>query len=256
MCHSSVPDVSRLRVGARSRVESPESTQPAIGNKRNVDSVYEEVTLSAAPRRRRRDAEENHARIVAAARRVLAEDGGDVAVGRIAAAAGVGVGTVYRHFPDKDALVDAVLDEAFGEIIAAAERGLDADDAWSGLVEFLEEVGRMHAVNSGLREIVTGSAAGRERAATMRRRLRPLLRRLVERAQQEGTLRADLAPEDVPMILWATARVVERAGAVAPDAWRRLLGLVLDGLRADAATPLPAPALTTAQLDRIAPSRS
>jgi len=214
------------------------------------------MMVSTPTRRRRRDAEQNHVRIVAAARSVLAEDGGDVAVGRIAEAAGVGVGTVYRHFPDKDALVDAVLDEAFGELIAAAERGLESDDAWAGLVGFLQEVGRMHAVNSGLREIVTGSAAGRERAAAMRRQLRPLLRRLVERAHAEGTLRPDVVPEDVVMILWATARVVERAGAVAPDAWQRLLGLVVDGLRPDAATPLPAPPLSTAQLDRIAPSKA
>lgn len=207
-------------------------------------------------RPRRRDAELNHVRIVAGARRVLAEDGGDVAMVRIAAAADVGVGTVYRHFPDKDSLIDAVLDEAFAELIGAAERGLSTDDAWSGLVSFLQEVGRMHAVNSGLREIVVGSAVGRERAAAMRRRLRPLLRRLVERAHEQGALRDDITPEDIPMILWATAAVVERAGAVAPDAWQRLLALIVDGLRADTATVISTPPLTRSQLERLAPSKT
>ena len=78
--------------------------------------------------------------------------------------------------------------------------------------------------------------------------IRPLLHRLTERAQEEGTLRPDVTAEDLPLVLWATARVIESTADVAPDHWRRYLGLVLDGLRASAATPLPRPPLTPAQL--------
>jgi hypothetical protein len=89
----------------------------------------------------------------------------------------------------------------------------------------------------------------------MRGRLRPPLRRLIERAQEQGALRADFTAEDLPLVLWTGGRVIEKSETVAPGHWRRYLGLVLDGLRASAATPLPAPPLTEAQLDRMAESR-
>src|SRR5437867_2590595 len=66
------------------------------------------------------------------------------------------------------------------------------------------------------------------------------------------TLRADFAPEDLPLVFWTADRVIDRTAGVAPDYWHRFLGLLLDGLRADAASPLPRPPLTPAQLDRTA----
>ena len=86
----------------------------------------------------------------------------------------------------------------------------------------------------------------------MRESLRPLLRRMIERAQEQGALRADFAPEDLPVVFWTSARVIDTTAKVAPDYWRRYLGLLLDGLRADAATPLPRPPLTRNQLERTA----
>jgi hypothetical protein len=80
--------------------------------------------------------------------------------------------------------------------------------------------------------------------------MRPLLRRLIERAQEQGALRADFTVEDMPLVFWTGSRVVEATAAVAPEFWRRYLGLLLDGLRAEAATPLPHPPLTRAQLNR------
>jgi len=86
----------------------------------------------------------------------------------------------------------------------------------------------------------------------LRERLRPPLRRLVERAQEQGALRADFTAEDLPLVLWTGGRVIEKTEAVATEHWRRYLGLMLDGLRASAATPLPAPPLTEAQLAQAA----
>ena len=85
----------------------------------------------------------------------------------------------------------------------------------------------------------------------MRARVRPVLTRLIERAQEQGTLRADFTLEDVPLLFWTGGRVIEATSTVAPELWRRYLGLMLDGLRADSATPLPQPPLTRAQLDRV-----
>ncbi len=206
-------------------------------------------------RPRRSDAERNHARIVVAARAVLAERGADAKVEDIARRAGLGVGSLYRHFPDKEALIDAVLEDAFDEILGLADAALEKDDAWAGFSGFVEGAISLHAANSGLRDIVAGSARGRERAASMRARLRPKLRRLVARAHAEGGLRGDFAAEDIPLLFWGTGRVIDVTAPVAPEIWQRYLGFVLDGLRAGAASPLPTAPLTPAQLDRISPRK-
>ena len=213
------------------------------------------TTAPPTSRLRRSDAERNHARIVLAARAVLVESGADAKVEEIARRAGLGVGSLYRHFPDKEALIDAVLDDAFGEILELADAALEQDDAWAGFSGFVEGAVALHAANSGLRDIVAGSARGRERAAAMRARLRPKVRRLVARAHAEGGLRTDFAAEDVPLLFWGTGKVIDLTSSVAPEIWQRYLGLLLDGLRAGAASPLPVRALTPAQLDRISPRK-
>jgi AcrR family transcriptional regulator len=204
----------------------------------------------------RRDAQENRDRIVAAARAAFAAKGIEVPVEEIARRAAVGMGTLYRHFPAKEDLVDAVLEDAFAAFIAAAEHALAEEDAWRGFRGFLEQVFALHAENRGLKDIIATRAHGRARANAMRRRMRPLLRRLTERAQEEGSLRADFTPEDMPLLFWTGGRVIEATAAVAPEFWRRHLGLLLDGLRAEAATPLPHPPLTRAQLNRVTARRS
>ena len=200
---------------------------------------------------RRADAQRNHERIVAAARKLFATDGVDASVRQVAGCAGLGVGTVYRHFPTRDDLIDAVLEDAFEENIAIAERALEHGDPWAGFCEFLEQTLALHVCNRALRDVVETHARGRERAAAMRRRIAPLVRELVERAQADGSLRHDFTPQDVALIYWATDRVIEMSREVAPEAWRRQLGFVLDGLRASAATPLSAPPLRQAQLARV-----
>jgi hypothetical protein len=73
----------------------------------------------------------------------------------------------------------------------------------------------------------------------MRRRIRPLLRRMIERAQQQGALRADFTLDDLSAVFWSVARVIEMTQETSASSWRRFLGYLLDGLRASAATPLP-----------------
>ena len=203
----------------------------------------------------RRDAQANRDRIVAAAHAAFAADGVEVSVEEIARRAAVGMGTLYRHFPTKEDLVDAVLEDTFDEIVGAAEQALTEEDAWRGLTGFLERFFALHVENRGLKDMLATRAHGRERADAMRARMRPLIRRLVARAQEQGTLRADFAPEDMPFVIWSVGRVIEETRAVAPELWRRHLGFLLDGLRADAATPLPQPPLTRAQLDRVTERR-
>jgi AcrR family transcriptional regulator len=210
------------------------------------------VTSTDASRRPlRRDAERNRVRILEAARTVFASDGIDVSVEEIARRAGVGMGTLYRRFPTKRDLVDAILEDAFAEICQAAEDALELEDAWVAFTTFLENVFELHMRNRGLKDVIASGQHDRRRLEAMRAKMRPLVASLISRAHEQGTLRPDFAPEDMPMLFWTGGRVAELTSAVAPELWRRYLGFVLDGLRTDAATPLTEPPLTRAQLDRV-----
>jgi AcrR family transcriptional regulator len=208
------------------------------------------MAMTAESKTLRSDARRNRDQIVAAARDLFAQGGVEIPVEEVTRRAGVGVGTLYRHFPTKEELIDAVLDEAFDEYVALAESALAEADGWTGLCAFLERALELQAGNLALMDVVATREHGRTRAATMRRRMRPLIVRIVERAQQQGSLRADFSPEDVPLLLWGGYGILERGGGVAPEVWRRYLGFVVDGLRQDAATPLAHRPLTRSQSDR------
>jgi AcrR family transcriptional regulator len=208
-----------------------------------------------AARPLRRDAQANRERIVAAARAAFAEEGIDVPVERIARRASVGMGTLYRHFATKEDLADAVLEDAFDEFIRAAEQALAEEDAWAGFRAFLERIFALNAENRGLKDMIATREHGQARAEAMRRRMRPLVRRLIERAQEQGALRPDFTPEDMPLIFWTGGRVIDATAGIAPELWRRYLGFMLDGLRSEAASPLPHPPLTRAQWNRTAGRR-
>jgi AcrR family transcriptional regulator len=211
---------------------------------------------ATSPRPLRRDAQRNRDLILAAARAAFAAEGLGVPVEDIARRAGVGMGTLYRRFASKEDLIDAVLVDAFEQYAEAAEAALAAEDAWDGFRGFLERALSLHAENRGLKDLIATREHGRARTTAMRARVRPALTHLIERAQEQGALRADFTLEDIPLLLWSGGRVIEATSTVAPELWRRNLGLMLDGLRADAATPLPQPPLTRAQLDRVRETRA
>jgi AcrR family transcriptional regulator len=198
----------------------------------------------------RSDARRNRERIVASARKLFARDGVEASVEDITREAGVGMGTLYRHFQTKDELIDAVLDEALAEMVTQADAAAAEDDAWAGFSGFLEWALQRQAENRGLREVFATRAANAPRVAAKRERILPALRSLVERAQAQGSLRTDYAAEDLPLLFWAVDRVIEATADVAPDYWRRYAALLLDGLRAEGATPLPGRPLTLAELER------
>ena len=142
----------------------------------------------------RRDARANRDRILAAARISFAAGGIDVPVEEIAKRAGVGMGTLYRRFPTKEDLIDAVLEDSFDAFAAAAERSLEEDDPWAGFSGFVERTMELHAENRALKDVLATGEHGRERLEAARERLRPLLRKLIERAQASGDLRPDFTP--------------------------------------------------------------
>jgi AcrR family transcriptional regulator len=200
----------------------------------------------------RRDAERNRQRILVAAHEAFAEDGLSVTLDEIARRAGVGVGTVYRRFPDKEQLIDALFEDQMGEFVALAEECLTDEQPWDGLVRFLEQACASHACDRGFKEVALSGSHGLERVARARQLMFPVVTRLVERAQSDGSLRADLAPTDLPLLQVMLGTLSECTRDVEPEVWRRYLTLVLDGLRAtrDGPTPLVHPALTPEQTQR------
>jgi len=203
-----------------------------------------------ATRPLRRDAERNRVRILQAAAEVFAERGLGVTMDDIAAHAGVGVGTVYRRFPQKELLIEALFEERVGELVAMAEQALDHDDPWQALIGFVERAQGLQAANRGLKELLVSTAHGRERIAGVRERLAPLVDTLVERAQASGQLRPDVDGTDLPLVQIMLGAVVDVTRDVAPETWRRMFAIMVDGLRArEEGTPLPAPALDAEQID-------
>lgn len=189
--------------------------------------------MATTERPLRADAERNRQRILAAAATVFAERGVDVSMDDIADAAGVGVGTVYRRFPSKDDLIEALFEEKIRAIEGAARRGLEADDPWTGFETFLREACAAHAADSGLKEVMLAGDRGREQVARARERIAPLAIQIVRRAQEAGALRADLGPFDVPLMQFMVSFVADKTRCVAPGYWQRMVTILLDGLRAD-----------------------
>jgi AcrR family transcriptional regulator len=178
----------------------------------------------------RRDAARNREQIVVAARALFAVRGLDVSVDEITQKAGVGMGTLYRHFATKDDLITAVLDDAFVQYVGLAEAAHGADEAWTGIVGLLEAALAMHAADRGLRELVYSHDRNRRRADAARRRLRSILAEVVVRAHREGSLRDDVTADDLLLVLAGGAGVIQRAGNDAGEAAQRFLQLVLPGL--------------------------
>lgn len=195
----------------------------------------------------RRDAAENQARILAVAPVVFAEQGWGASMDEVARRAGVGVGTIYRRFPTKEDLVDAVLAERVGLMVEWATEAAASDDPWSGLVDFIERMmdapGGVLAFKSLVQLRWTLEDAQRFFGG-----FAPLIAGLIERGQQEGRFRPDLTLSDLPMLILGLDAIRAASATVAPDLWRRFLGIYLDGMRPDAATDLAWPGLTPPQI--------
>src|SRR4051794_32584313 len=185
----------------------------------------------------RADAVRNRSRLVEAGREVFADRGPDASLEEIARRAGVGIGTLYRHFPTRDALIETIYAEHIGEVEVLAKDAAEADDAWAGLSAFLEGVLELQARNLPLRAaFLQRTDGGSGLVAEHRRRILPLLERLVERARSQGAVRGDLTIGDFTAAMWSFTPVFEATAGIAPDAWRRHLTIVLDGMRPAAAT--------------------
>jgi AcrR family transcriptional regulator len=189
--------------------------------------------------RPRRDRELNRRKLLTAAREVFREHGLKATLDDVARHAGLGVATAYRHFPNKQALIDELVDDMFARVEEATREGAEDADTWRGLTVSLERVAELQALDRGLREIVLHSDRAVPAGLRHQRRIRHNVDLVVARAKEQGVLRADAEPWDLVVIQQMLAAVTERSGQ--PDLWRRYLRLLLDGLRAgpERTQPLP-----------------
>jgi AcrR family transcriptional regulator len=194
----------------------------------------------------RRDAALNRERLLTAASELFAERGLTVTLNDIAHRAGVGVGTAYRRFANKDEVIDALFEQRLLAVIAVAEASLEAPDAWAGLVDYLERSLDMQFGDLGLTEIMNSPQLGRDRVNQSRDRIAPLMTQLVDRAKGQRAIRADFEQSDVFFMQMALAAIMDRTRGLAPDLYRRYLTMWLDGIRSPRGdfTPLPASALS------------
>jgi AcrR family transcriptional regulator len=199
----------------------------------------------------RRDAERNRQRILRAAAEVFTQRGLDATLDDVAREAGVGVGTVYRRFPDKESLVAELFQDRIDALVTVAEESCTAPDPWQALVSFLEYATACMAGDLGLRQLMMFATYGKDRVAYAREQMRPVVSKLVERAQAAGALRPDFSATDVPLIAYMLASAAEYAGPVHPDLWRRYLTLIVDGMppSRDGTSELPAAALTPEEIE-------
>lgn len=206
---------------------------------------------TTAERPLRRDAERNRQRILDGARQLFAERGLSVSLDDIAHRAGVGVGTVYRRFPDKELLVDALFEDRLGELLAAAVDSTRMADPWQAVECFLQRSLELQVADRGLKELMLGASEdGHARLERAKDSIQPLVEEILERARRAGVVREDLTATDLFMLQHAISEAADFTREQAPDAWRRLLTVVLDGLRPDRRRPsaMPAPPLAPEQM--------
>ncbi|TIC80139.1 TetR/AcrR family transcriptional regulator [Nocardioides sp. GY 10127] len=185
----------------------------------------------------RADAAANRERLLVAAREVFAEDGLESTMTEVARRAGVGVGTLYRRFPTRADLVLAVAGQRVAALVDTAERALAEEDAWEGFLLMLRTLVDAFGEDRALRELIMQTkddglpASLADEARVSADRLRAGIAALVARAHADGGLTERFTPTDVPVLVTALLAAREFGGDVRDDLDRRLVGLLLDGLR-------------------------
>jgi AcrR family transcriptional regulator len=183
------------------------------------------------PQPMRADALRNRQRLVSAAEALFTERGLDVPLDEVARRAGVSIGTLYNHFPNRGALLDEVLPERLAAFDVLATAALGDPDAWHGFVMLLDGVFAMQAGDRAINEAIARSQVGGVDVAADCGRAGGALDAVAQRARDAGALRPDFGPQDLATLVSAMSKVI--AMSPGDDAvWRRHLGFVLDGLRA------------------------
>jgi AcrR family transcriptional regulator len=197
----------------------------------------------AALKPMRSDALKNRERLLVAAGQVFEEKGLEASVADVARVAGVGMVTLYRRFPSKEALIDALVSEVLEATIAMAEDAAARPDG-TGLEHFLQASSKYQAEHLGCLPKLWNSDHHLVRSA------RELIADLLTDAQAHGRVRLDLTSTDISLVMWSIRGVLETTGSNAPEAWKRHLDLLVAGMRTTDVALAHRP-LSQNQVDRI-----
>jgi len=200
--------------------------------------------MTDTPRRRRprADAVRNRQLLLRAAARAFAERGTDVSVAEIAQRAGIGKGTVFRHFPTKEDLLAAITGEMIDRLVDIGDSLSIADDAAAALLAFMTAGVEVLAADRAFGEVVGRPVLRHPDVVAGIERLREVADTLADRARSQGAIRQDITGQDIVLLLGGVHQTAAPLMDAEPDLWRRYLALVFDGMRAEAARPLPQPA--------------
>lgn len=187
----------------------------------------------------RADAARNRKLLLAAAADEFAERGLDASVADIARRAGVGKGTVFRHFATKDDLLAAIVLDRIDALNSLAESLLGAADPGAALLEFLTVAA--HQRQQLDLSFLAGTGELSPDVTRTRTRMFQTMHTLVDRAREHGAVRADVTGADVILLMCAPNYVVGYVPDAPPDLWQRYLAIIFDGLRPQGAHPLPHP---------------
>lgn len=195
---------------------------------------------AAAPLRK--DARDNLAKLTAAATAIFQERGLGAPLEDIARRAGVSTGTLYNRFGSREALIDAVIQDLASERLATAAADAEAEgESWDRFAAYVLQLCELQATCPALNDVISRKYPGAHELAAICDAALGRAASFIADAQREGVLRADFTAADLVLIFTANASVVAATQDLAPEAWRRMVAYLLDGLRADAARPLAAP---------------
>jgi len=184
-------------------------------------------------RQQRADALRNRERVLVAAKAALAEAGLHAPMPDIAARAGLGVGTVYRHFPTKEALIAAITEDWFLALAEIAEdHAARPGEPWDNFVDQIWTAARILVADRGLSEVMSQGFVKTDGAAVAVARLQEITGGLMDRAKASGAMRPDATIADVPTMMCGLGRIATIEGRGAQVSWDRYLTLMLDGMRA------------------------
>jgi AcrR family transcriptional regulator len=213
------------------------------------------ATSRSSGRPLRADAARNQARILEAARAVFSVKGLDVSLDEIAHHAGVGVATLYRRFPDRESLVVALFELELRKTVVLATAALAAEDPWDGFTTLLRSMFAAVASDKGIRQAILSSRHGLGAATADKVELIRLFSLIIQRAQQNGSLRAGITARDIPPMMLMMSVVADFAINANPRLWERYCSMLIDGLSArNNPEPLTPAALSEADMARAASS--
>jgi len=198
-----------------------------------------EMPSQSPPSELRADAARNRERIIHAAAAVFAERGLEAATAEIAHRAGVGEATLFRRFPTKDDLIDAIIETRMEELAALADAAAEAPDPAVALERFMADLVKQFSRDKGFFEAAGERCMNDPRFQPERMRGMEAVGRLLKRAQEAGAVRADLSPSDISFLAGSAmyAMEVSKPG-LRDDLWKRYLRVILDGMKPEGASKL------------------